>query len=128
MNEIAEEKKLSSVLSAIDSVPRNASGPVFNAPWEAEAFAMTLALYEKGVFTWPQWADVLSSEIRRAQASGDPDLGDTYYHHWLAALERIVVEQGITSKKQLSTLYDDWNTAAMATPHGEPILLNEPEA
>jgi len=110
-------------LNAVESIPRNDSGPVFNAPWEAEAFAMTLALYEKGVFTWPQWANVLSSEIERAQASGDPDLGDTYYKHWLAALERIVVEQGITSEQQLLNLYEDWNSAALSTPHGQPIVL-----
>lgn len=128
MTNLSETENTNSILNEIDSVPRNASGPVFNAPWEAEAFAMTLALYEKGVFTWPQWAKVLSSEISRAQASGDPDLGDTYYHHWLAALERIVVEQGITSEKQLTSLYADWNSAALATPHGQPILLNAPNA
>ena len=110
-------------LREVDSIPRNDAGPVFNEPWEAEAFAMTLALYEKGVFTWPQWAEVLSDEIARAQASGDPDLGNTYYHHWLAALERIVVEQGITSEQQLSGLYSDWNRAALSTPHGQPIVL-----
>jgi len=112
-------------LSSIDSIPRDESGPVFKEPWEAEAFAMTLALHEKGVFTWPQWATILSSEIDRAQASGDPDLGDTYYQHWLAALERIVVEQGITNTHQLAKLYDDWNSAAHSTPHGQPITLNQ---
>lgn len=115
------------VLNAIESVPRNESGPVFNEPWEAEAFAMTLALYEKGLFSWPQWAKVLSSEIELAQANGDPDLGDTYYLHWLAALERIVVEQGITSKDHLAGLYNEWNAAALATPHGQPIELAQPK-
>lgn len=111
------------VLNIVDSIPRDDSGPVFKAPWEAEAFAMTIALYEKGVFTWPQWAKVLTNEINRAQAAGDPDLGDTYYHHWLAALERIVVEQGITSERKLASLYDNWNSAALSTPHGQPIVL-----
>lgn len=111
------------VLNAIDSIPRNESGPIFNEPWEAEAFAMTLALYEKGVFTWPEWAAVLSEEINRAQTEGDPDLGDTYYRHWLSALERIVIQQGVTDAEHLSQLYDDWNHAAHSTPHGEPIVL-----
>jgi nitrile hydratase accessory protein len=65
-------------------------GPVFNEPWEARAFAMTLALHERGVFTWPQWAAALSREIDRAHASGDADRGDTYYQHWLLALESLV--------------------------------------
>jgi len=110
-------------LNEISSIPRNESSPVFNAPWEAEAFAMTLALYEKGVFTWPQWASVLTDEIKRAQSNGDPDLGDTYYKHWLAALERIVVDNGITNKEQLGQLYNDWDAAAKSTPHGQPIKL-----
>jgi len=114
-------------LNAIESIPRDETGPVFKEPWQAEAFAMTLALYEKGVFTWQQWAKVLSSEIDRAQAGGDPDLGDTYYQHWLRALERIVVEQGITDKQQLDDLYNDWDSAAKATPHGEPIVLSARE-
>jgi len=112
-----------SALESINSIPRDDSGPVFNEPWEAEAFAMTLALHEKGVFTWPQWASVLADEIKKAQSGGDPDLGDTYYKHWLSALERIVVEQGITDAKQLGKLYEDWNTAAHTTPHGQPIVL-----
>jgi len=91
--------KTKHVLNAIESIPRDKSGPVFNAPWEAEAFAMTLALYEKGVFTWPQWAEVLADEIAQAQSNGDPDLGDTYYQHWLAALERIVVQKGIADDR-----------------------------
>ena len=113
-------------LTEVESIPRDTSGPVFKEPWEAEAFAMTLSLHEKGVFTWSQWAEVLSDEIARAQASGDPDLGDTYYHHWLAALERMVVEHDIASEQQLDDLYADWDRAALSTPHGEPIVLATP--
>ena len=64
---------------AVPSVPRDADGPVFREPWEAQAFAMTLALHERGVFTWPEWAAALAAEIKRAQAAGDPDTGETYY-------------------------------------------------
>jgi nitrile hydratase accessory protein len=71
-------------------MPLDAGSPVFKEPWEAKAFAMTLALYERGLFTWPQWADALSRQIALAQAAGDSDLGDTYYQHWLSALESLV--------------------------------------
>jgi nitrile hydratase accessory protein len=64
--------------------------PVFNEPWEARAFAMVLALHEQGLFTLPQWAAALSHQIDVAQASGDPDLGDSYYQHWVLALESLV--------------------------------------
>jgi nitrile hydratase accessory protein len=67
--------------------------PPFHEPWEAQAFAMTVKLHEAGHFTWPEWAAVLSEEIAEAQKRGDPDLGTTYYHHWLRALERIMVEK-----------------------------------
>ena len=67
----------------VPSIPRDADGPVFREPWEAQAFAMTLALHERGLFTWPEWAAALADEIKRAQAAGDPDTGETYYPHWL---------------------------------------------
>jgi nitrile hydratase accessory protein len=77
-------------LPEMPGMPRDAVSPVFNEPWEARAFAMVLALHERGVFTWPQWAAALSRQITQAQAAGDADLGDTYYQHWLLALESLV--------------------------------------
>jgi nitrile hydratase accessory protein len=78
------------VLRTLPGIPLDADSPVFNEPWEARAFAMTLALHERGLFTWPQWAEALSRQIKLAQAAGDEDLGHTYYQHWLLALESLV--------------------------------------
>jgi nitrile hydratase accessory protein len=103
---------------------RDANGPVFREPWEAQSLAMVLALFERGAFTWPQWAAVLADEIERAQAAGDPDTGGTYYHHWLAALERIVSERGLTDRDALLRYHDAWDHAADRTPHGSPIVLS----
>jgi nitrile hydratase accessory protein len=77
-------------MTDLPGMPDDAAGPVFNEPWEARAFAMVLALHEQGMFTWPQWAAALSQQIDLAQAAGDPDLGDSYYRHWLLALESLV--------------------------------------
>jgi nitrile hydratase accessory protein len=77
-------------LKDLPGIPLDNDSPVFNEPWEARAFAMTLALHERGVFTWQQWADALSRQIAQAHAAGDADLGDTYYQHWLRALESLV--------------------------------------
>lgn len=77
-------------LDRLPGIPLDAGSPVFKEPWEAKAFAMTLALHERGFFTWPQWAEALSQQIELAQAAGDADLGDTYYQHWLLALESLV--------------------------------------
>ena len=107
----------------VPGVPCDAEGPVFREPWEAQAFAMTLALYERGMFTWPEWAATLSAEIKRAQVAGDPDTGETYYRHWLNALERLVAEKQITDAATLHRYQHAWDHAADRTPHGQPIEL-----
>ncbi|RFB79424.1 nitrile hydratase accessory protein [Methylovirgula sp. 4M-Z18] len=109
---------------AIPSIPRAGNEPVFHAPWEAHAFAMALALNARGVFAWSEWAETLGDEIRKAQAAGDPDSGDTYYRHWLATLERIVAEKGIATREALAQHRAAWERAADRTPHGTPIELS----
>src|SRR5947209_7539165 len=86
-------------LSALPLFPRDAEGPVFREPWEAQAFALAVQLQERGLFAWDEWAEALGSEIAAAQKCGDPDLGDTYYRHWLSALERLVVAKGAASQR-----------------------------
>jgi nitrile hydratase accessory protein len=98
-------------------------GPPFREPWEAQAFAMTLALCEGGVFTWGEWTAALAAEIARAQRAGDPDTGETYYRHWLAALERLVAQKGVGDASTLSRYREAWRHAALRTPHGMPIIL-----
>jgi nitrile hydratase accessory protein len=110
-------------MEAVPAIPRNADGPVFREPWEARAFAMVLALHDSGVFTWGEWAAALGAEISRAQAAGDPDSGETYYRHWLAALERMVAAKGVTTAQALARYYEAWDHAADRTPHGAPIQL-----
>jgi nitrile hydratase accessory protein len=105
------------------SLPRNSDGPVFHAPWEAEAFALGWSLNERGLFTWKEWAATLGDEIKKAQAAGDPDTGETYYLHWLAALERILAEKGVVDRKILTRTRDAWQRACARTPHGTPIEL-----
>jgi nitrile hydratase accessory protein len=107
----------------VPGIPRDESGPVFRAAWEAYAFAMALALYEKGLFAWSEWAVMLGEEIKKAQAAGDPDTGETYYHHWLATLERMVAEKGATSAQALKEHFQAWECAMHRTPHGKPIEL-----
>src|SRR5471030_1895638 len=63
--------------AAVPGIPRDNEGPVFREPWEAQAFAMALALHARGVFTWTEWAQMLGKEIKRAQGSGDADTGET---------------------------------------------------
>ena len=99
--------------------------PVFREPWEAHAFALTVSLHERGLFTWPEWADALGAQIAAAQARGDADLGDTYYRHWLAALESLVTAKVATTAAELARTRDAWDRAADRTPHGQPIELQD---
>jgi nitrile hydratase accessory protein len=109
---------------AVPGIPRDEQGPLFREPWEAQAFAMALALHQHGLFTWVEWAATLAEEIKRAQAAGDPDTGETYYRHWLATLERLVAEKGVVSGKTLARYRAAWGHAAGRTPHGMPITLS----
>ncbi|PZA11985.1 nitrile hydratase accessory protein [Rhodopseudomonas palustris] len=108
---------------SVPGLPRDDDGPVFREPWEAHAFAMAVTLHGRGLFTWPEWAAALAAEIRRAQAAGDPDCGDTYYRHWLATLEQIIAAKGVASLDTQRRYRDAWDQAADRTPHGLPIEL-----
>ena len=111
-------------MSELPQLPWEAEdGPVFTAPWQAAAFAMTVRLHEQGHFTWPEWTEHLAHEIADAKRRGEADLGDTYYDYWLAALENIVVSKGLGSEEQLGQLKQDWTEATISTPHGQPIEL-----
>ena len=102
---------------------RDGGGPNFREPWEAQAFAMTLALHERGLFSWSEWAEALAAQIAGAQSRGDPDLGDTYYHHWLTALEKLVAAKRASSLEELIRHQRAWGHAAERTPHGQAIEL-----
>jgi nitrile hydratase accessory protein len=107
----------------VPGIPCDAEGPVFREPWEAQAFALAVALHERGLFTWSEWAAMLGEEIKRAQAGGDADTGETYYRHWLGALEHMVAAKGVTDGATLMRYHDAWDHAADRTPHGMPIEL-----
>jgi len=100
------------------------TGTVFAEPWQAHAFAMTLQLHEKGLFTWPEWAAALTQEISNAQQTGDADTGATYYTHWLNALEAMVLAKQWGTAEQIHDLEHAWEDAAARTPHGQPIVLD----
>ena len=109
--------------SALPGIPCDDDGPVFREPWEAQTFAMALALHGRALFTWNEWAATLAEEIRRAQQGGDPDTGETYYRHWLATLERLIAEKGVATCETLHRYRGAWDHAADRTPHGSPIEL-----
>ncbi len=103
--------------------PQDEQGPVFKEPGEAQAFALVIALHEQGRFTWSEWAAALSEQIARAQEAGDPDLGDSYYQHWLAALESLSEQKQLASTEEMLRRKSQWHSAYLNTEHGKPIEL-----
>ena len=108
----------------VPGMPRDEEGPVFESPWEAQAFAMAVALHERGAFTWKEWAATLAEVIAEVRTRGETDDGSEYYAHWLTALERIVARKGILTGELLERRRDEWDAAARRTPHGQPIELH----
>jgi len=108
---------------SLPGMPLDDQGPVFAEPWQAHAFAMAVTLHQKGLFTWAEWAQALATQITAAQAAGDADLGDTYYRHWLTALEALVAAKGASTPDELTRYQRAWDHAADRTPHGHPIEL-----
>jgi nitrile hydratase accessory protein len=110
-------------LASLPQLPRDRTGPVFAEPWQAEAFALAVRLSAQGYFTWSEWTAALADEIRAATARGESDDGSRYYHYWLAALERLVTERGLTDADALATRKAAWADAYRHTPHGKPVQL-----
>ena len=94
--------------------------PVFQEPWQAQAFALTVQLHAEGRFTWSEWATALSDQIAQAPA----DHGEHYYEHWLAALERLVAAKRLTNSAELAARQAAWAQAYRTTPHGRPVMLD----
>ena len=107
------------ILKLVDwgNLPKDADGPVFAEPWEAQAFAMAVKLNEDGIFTWVEWATALGAEIHGAPQR-------PYYESWLAALENLVEAKGVMTAPERLSRVDAWDRAARATPHGQPIVLS----
>jgi nitrile hydratase accessory protein len=132
-------------LAALPRLPRDAGGPVFAEPWQAEAFALTVRLSAQGYFSWQEWATRLAHELAAAEhraaldATQQPTLtaqhtadaaqhaeaagGSLYYQCWLAALEHIVVAKGLTDLPSLLAQKQAWAEAYRITPHGSPVAL-----
>lgn len=112
-------------LAASPGLPRSPEGaPVFAEPWQAQAFAMTVHLHARGLFSWAEWAESLSKEVQRPERSTD---GSDYFDGWVAALAALLERKGLADRETVEALRESWQRAAEATPHGAPIeLTNDP--
>lgn len=109
-------------LQAVASIPRDTDGPVFPAPWAARAFALAVALNERGVFAWSEWSEILGPKVA-AETAFSPADAEAYWRAWLAALEEILGRKQVAAHADLLDLKEAWREAAERTPHGRPIEL-----
>jgi nitrile hydratase accessory protein len=108
----------------LQRLPRDEGGPVFAEPWQAQAFALAVRLSAQGHFTWNEWADALARELSAAVDRGESDDdGSEYYHHWVAALEKLVAAKGLAGEPELYERKEAWADAYRHTPHGKPVEL-----
>jgi nitrile hydratase accessory protein len=119
----SDSKPSPETLTALPQLPADDGGPVFDAPWQAQAFAMAVKLSEEGYFTWAEWASALAEELKAAADRGEPDDGSHYYEHWLVTLERLTTSKGLTDQEALLARKEAWADAYRHTPHGKPVVL-----
>ena len=108
-------------IHTLPHLPVDEQGPVFVEPWQAQAFALAVKLSEQQHFTWTEWVTVLAAELKAAADRGEPDDGSHYYHHWLSALERLVITKGLFDSATLRARKEVWAEAYRRTPHGKPV-------
>lgn len=96
--------------------------PPFEEPWQAQLFALTVALNEAGHLPWPEWAQAFG----RRRSQGVDDASD-YWPHWAETLSDEVTRRGIAGAEDIVALTMAWTRAAHATPHGVAVTLeNDP--
>lgn len=104
-------------------LPLDGEGPVFEKPWQAQAFSLIVHLHQAGLFPWKDWVRVFSETIKAAPAQPGESANDAYYRQWLTALESLVATLGLTAGDDIARRAGEWRQAYLNTPHGQPVLL-----
>jgi len=123
MKDPTDEQNQVLLRSMIPDPAMDEESPRFNEPWQAQVFALAVSLSEAGLFSWQEWTDELSFTILKAQELGDPDLGSTYYQHWLKTLERMLTSKEVLDQTSILQRMKIWEEAYLRIPHGQPIKI-----
>lgn len=114
--------------AAVDKAPDlipdiDRTGPVFDEPWQAQAFSVLVALRQEGCFEWKDWVDVFSQTIKAFPAEPGETANAAYFRQWAYALERMLVGRGLLTASEIAGREQQWRQAYLNTPHGEPVHL-----
>lgn len=109
---MAEADRRIGNMEGVAALPRSNGELVFEAPWEGRAFGLAVSLYDSGRYPWTEFAGRLVKEI-----SGDADASTSrYYEHWLAAFERLMLDQGLMTKSELDARTDEYQSGQRDDP------------
>src|SRR5210317_2043744 len=82
----------------------DAPAPVFEEPWHAQVFAITVALNEAGVFQWTDWANRFGATLKQRGLTHELNGGSDYFHAWIETLEDFLADQKIALPSDLQVL------------------------
>ena len=103
----------------------NSPPVIFEMPWHAELFAMTVYLHTEGLFSWPDWTARFSDALARSGEQHSLDGSNEYYNVWLDTFIQFMAEQGVTDETAIDGISEKWRLAYLHTPHGMPVTLIE---
>ncbi len=95
----------------------------FDEPWQAQLFALTVALSEAGHFTWPDWTAAFGAMLKAKGKDRPLDGGADYYAAWLETLEALLDRTGLAGREEAHAMRHAWERAYLTTPHGAPVHL-----
>ncbi|MEX0350189.1 MAG: nitrile hydratase accessory protein [Paracoccaceae bacterium] len=99
--------------------------PVFEEPWHAQLFALTVHLNDTGRFDWPDWVARFSATLKRHGLERELNGGADYFNAWLETLEGLLAESGEAKHLEREQMRKAWESAYLETPHGEPVRLSD---
>lgn len=102
---------------------KDLDGPIFDKPWQAQAFSLIVNLNKARLFEWKDWVEAFSTEIKADPALSDESVNDAYYRQWVAAMEKMVASLGLVADGDISLRAQEWHKAYLNTPHGQPVSL-----
>ena len=90
-----------------ESCVTDMNAPTFEADWQRRAFGVAVALSEFGHYPWDAFQQELIAAIGVWEAAPSAEQGSwQYYEHWLAALERVLVDHGLVGEDEMHSLLE----------------------
>jgi nitrile hydratase accessory protein len=101
-------------MQGVTALPRQNGEPVFEEIWQSRAFGIAVALYNQGKYPWENFRDGLAEQIKPEDCKFLESSGTTpefhYYDHWVATLEKLLLERGLLSQQEIEQRKTEFKT------------------